>query len=319
MTILKYPENFDVQIDLEQFDGIIPCCLLPSRLFPDSVVALGVFDGVHIGHRALLERARKESILRGVPFGIFTFDTGSGVKNGIRQIYPDSEKLRIFKELGADFTVVANFEALKHQSPKTFVESVILEAIGASVTVTGFNFRFGRGASGDAAMLCELMRSHGGEAITVEEVTLDGITVSSTEIRKSISSGDIKKAERMLGAPYKISGRVEEGDRRGRGMGFPTVNLPIPPECTLPRLGVYASRVVIGQESFKSIANVGICPTFESRGVHLECYIFDFKGDLYGREVSVELLEFLRDEREFRTKDELISQILSDIQRAREL
>jgi riboflavin kinase/FMN adenylyltransferase len=319
MTILKYPENFEIHVDLEQFDGIIPCCLAPSRLFPESVIALGLFDGVHIGHRALLERAKDEAKSRGVKFGIFTFDTSSGVKGDVRRIYPDSEKLRIFEELGADFTVIADFEALKHQSPQTFVESVILEAIGASVAVSGFNFRFGRGASGDATVLGELMQEHGGEAITVQEITLDGITVSSTEIRRLILLGDMRKAERMLGAPYKIRGRVEEGDGRGSKLGFPTVNLPIAPGCALPRLGVYASRVTVGKKSHKSITNVGICPTFESREAHLECYIFDFEGDLYGKEISVELTEFLRDEREFSSKDELVLQISEDIKRANEV
>ncbi len=319
MTLLKYPENFQINVDLEQFDGIIPCCLAPTRLFPESVVALGLFDGVHIGHRALLKRAKDEARRRGVQFGIFTFDTKSGIKGDAQRIYSDTEKLRIFEELGADYTVIADFEALKYQSPRIFVESVIFDAIGASVAISGFNFRFGSGASGDAALLCELMRERGGEAITVDEVSLDGVTVSSTEIRKAISAGDIKRAERMLGAPYRIRGAVEQGDRRGSRLGFPTVNLPICDGCALPRLGVYASRTIIGLQSYDGITNVGICPTFESRAAHLECYIFDFSGDLYGKEISVELSEFLRDEREFSSKEELLTQISEDISRAKKI
>ena len=317
MTILRYPDDFYYNGSGEFENGIIPCCLNSTRLFEGSVVALGLFDGVHLGHRKLLLKAARIAKERGVRFGVFTFSSSSSIKPNSDRIYNDAQKLHILSELGVDYTVIADFDSVKNLSPRLFVESVIIDAIGASASVSGYNFRFGNKAVGDTAILGSLMKEFGGEAITVDEVKLNNLTVSSTEIRRLLSLGDIRGANAMLGTPYTINGKVEHGDERGRALGFPTVNLPLSEGCIVPRLGVYRAEISVGKNHYTGIANVGVCPTFEKRKAHLECYLFDFSGNLYGEEISVSLTDFIREEKEFSSRDRLLSQINSDIKAAK--
>lgn len=313
MTILKYPENFILSFIGENCAGITPCCLKPSRIFANSVVALGFFDGVHLGHRALIETAKNEAKKRGVLFGVFTFESEGTLKSGSERIYTTSDRLDLIASLGADYAVVADFDSVKNLSPKMFVDSVITGAIGASVAVSGYNFRFGKDASGTAGTLSELMRDSGGEAIIIDDVKVDGATVSSTSIRKSLAAGDIDTANRMLVTPYFISGSIVHGDKRGKTLGYPTINIPIRENYSRPKRGVYAVSIVADGKCYTGIANVGICPTFEERIEHIECYIFNFSGEIYGMSVKLHFLKFIREEKSFRSSYELASQIERDI------
>ena len=277
------------------------------------MLALGFFDGVHTAHRTLIEKGKRVAEERGIPLGIFTFSSDGSLKSGAPRIYADEEKLEIFESLGVDFTALADFSSLSHLSPEEFVEKVLISDLGASACAAGFNFRFGRRASGNSDTLKRLMQKHGREVVIAEELTDSGETVSASRIRTLLSSGNIEEANRLLGVPYSIKGKVAHGNATGRRLGYPTVNLPVKEGGALPKNGVYRSSVTIDEKEYNGLTNLGSCPTFEERKVHAETYLFDFSGDLYGKEVRVSFLEFLRDEQRFSSPEELKMQINIDI------
>ena len=279
---------------------------------PPSVLALGFFDGVHIAHRDLMKTAKEEARKRGISFGIFTFSSG-GIKQDSAKIYSDEEKAEIFKELGVDFTVFADFPAISGCSPECFVKDILCRDLNCKACVAGFNFRFGKGASGGANELSRLMKDAGAEAIIREEIKGEGgVTLSTSLIRNLISDGRISEANRILVIPYNIKGRVLHGRAVGRSIGFPTVNTEIEKGRIVPMLGVYASAIPIDGRIYLGVTNVGVCPTFEKRQVHLETNIIGFEGDLYGRELRIYLLDFIRPEKAFSSPDELKMQINVD-------
>lgn len=283
---------------------------------PKCVLALGFFDGVHLAHRDLLTRAERIARERGLAFGVFTFGSGGGIKNGTARLYDDSEKAEIFASLGADLTVIADFGAISGSSPEEFVKDILVGELNCATCVAGFNFRFGKGARADSNSLRILMSECGGDAIILDEITVDGVTLSATLIRGLIAEGRIEEANRYLGAPYYIKGRVLHGRRDGRKMGFPTVNINIDEGRIIPRLGVYRTAAVIDGKIYSGVSNIGICPTFDGREVRLETHIIGFDGDLYERELCIYLLGFLRDERKFSSVEELRAHIDIDKTRA---
>lgn len=282
----------------------------------DCVLALGFFDGVHIAHRDLMLAAKKIAGERGLAFGIFTFGSQGGIKNGVRRLYNDEEKAELFCEVGADFTVFADFGKIASLSPEEFVKNTLCADLSCRVCVAGFNFRFGKGAAADSNMLSRLMSESGAEAMICEEITDKGQTLSATLIRGLIEDGRIEEANRLLGAPYYIKGRVLHGRRDGRKMGFPTVNIAIGEGKILPRRGVYRSCAVIDGRIYGGVSNVGVCPTFDGEDIRLETHLIDFEGDLYDREIRVYLLGYLREEKKFGSIDELKEQIRTDKNRA---
>ena len=279
---------------------------------PECVMALGFFDGVHIAHRDLISTAAKIARERGLRLGVFSFGAGGGIKASIGRIYDDGEKAEIFEELGADFTVYADFGAISGATPEEFVRDILCRDLNCRVCVAGFNFRFGRGASGDSERLTELMLEVGGESCICDEITRDGVTLSSTLIRNLISEGKIEEANGYLGAPYYIKGRVSSGRRDGRLLGFPTANISLESGRFIPRFGVYRTAVVIDGKIYNGVSNLGVCPTFNGDEVRLETHIINFEGDLYGRDLRVYLLGFIREERRFDSVDELKMQINID-------
>lgn len=276
---------------------------------PECVMALGFFDGVHIAHRDLLCRAAELARETGLSFGVFTFSSGGGIKSDAKRLYSDSEKAEIFEQLGADFTVYARFEDISGSSAEDFVKSILRSDLNCQICVAGFNFRFGRGAAGDSRLLSRLMAEAGAQACICDEITAEGITLSATLIRNLISQGRIEEANAYLGAPYYIKGRVSHGRRDGRKLGFPTVNISIDEGRAIPRFGVYRSALVIDGKIYDGVSNVGVCPTFDGEEVRLETHIIGYSGDLYGRELRVYLLGFLREEKRFGSIDELKEQI----------
>ena len=280
---------------------------------PDCVLALGFFDGVHIAHRDLISTARERAKIDGLKFGIFTFASSGKIKESSGRIYGDREKTEIFEGLGADFTVFADFSAISGASPEQFVKSILWRDLKCRVCVAGFNFKFGRGASGDAKSLSALMQDCGGEAIIREEIKgEDGRTLSATLIREKITSGKLAEANKILGSPYYIKGRVLHGRAVGRGMGIPTLNVEVGDERIIPPLGVYASAIPIDGKIYLGVTNLGTCPTFEKRKIHLETHVLDYEGDLYGREINTFLLGFIREEMTFPSPKELKMQINVD-------
>lgn len=275
-----------------------------------SVIALGFFDGVHIAHRDLIATAKKAADENGLPLGIFTFD--GDIKNSAPKIYSLKEKLKLFEKLGVDFTVIADFSEIKDLAPEDFVTRILYDGLCCRVAVAGFNFRFGKGASGDAKMLTELMKNTGGEVIIRPEITTpDGKTVSSTRIRSLISKGNIEEANLLLGAPYFIRGSVTSGNKKGRELGFPTINTRLDVGSIAPT-GVFRSAVPIDGKLYSAVTNIGSCPTLGAREIHAETHIIDYSGDLYERELEIYLLGFLREERLFDSVKELCEQIEED-------
>ncbi len=193
------------------------------------VMTLGFFDGVHIAHRDLIKKAREIADSMGIALGVFTFSSDGGLKPRAKRLYSTEEKIKIFEDLGVDFAVVADFASISSLSAEEFVKTALVEQMGCRAAVVGFNFRFGRGAEGDAGMLCRLMAECGGECEVRRELTLDGQTVSTTLIRSCLENGDIEKATKLLGAPYKISSSAVHGRGVGKTLGFPTVNTQLEP------------------------------------------------------------------------------------------
>ena len=276
------------------------------------VITLGFFDGVHIAHRDLIDTARAAAQKEGIPFGIFTFNSESGIKSNAKRIYTTKEKLDIFEEIGVDFTVIAEFGSIAHFAADQFVKEVLIDSLNCRIAVAGFNFRYGKGALGNSETLSADMKANGRDCIIREEMTLDGVTVSATLIRKLLSEGKIEKANILLGRPYSIFGRVTHGNGVGKTLGFPTINTDFNDNNISLRRGVYRSALVIDGRLYPALTNVGTCPTFEERKLHAETYILGFEGDLYDKETILYILEFMREEKQFKTAEELKKQIIVD-------
>ena len=280
------------------------------------VMTLGFFDGVHIAHRDLIRKAREIADSKGIALGVFTFSSEGGLKPEAKRLYTTEEKIKIFEGLGVDFAVVADFASISSLSAEEFVKSALVRQMGCRAAVIGFNFRCGRGAEGDAQALCRLMAECGGECEVRRELTLDGQTVSTTLIRSCLEKGDVERATKLLGAPYRISSSAIHGRGVGKALGFPTVNTRLEPWRVDLRRGVYRTAVRADGVIYSALTNIGTCPTFEQRENHAETYILDFDGDLYGKTVDIYLLEYMREERRFESEKELIMQINVDKEQA---
>ena len=284
-------------------------------------MALGNFDGVHLGHRAVIRRAVEEGRARGTRVVAATFDPhprevlwpGKGPK----LLTTPEARRELLMLCGADEVREIPFdEALSKKSPEEFVRDVLVGGIGAGVVVVGDNFRYGYRASGDFEDLRRRMREVGGEAYAVSILAVDE-DVSSTRIRELVEGGEVRGAASLLGRPYALRGEVVSGDKRGRSIGFPTANVLPDPRVVVPGTGVYAGYATVGGESYRACTNVGEAPTFERRERRVEAYLIGFEGDLYGKVLDVSFVEKLRGERKFSGIDELKAQIGRDVEGAR--
>jgi len=286
-----------------------------------SVVALGTFDGVHLGHRSILGTAMARARAVGLDAVACTFD-----RHPMEIVHPDrapvpittvDERLALIGETGVDAVVVLGFtRELAGIEPETFVKDVLLDRLRAQEIVVGYNHRFGRAARGDARLLEDLAERFGFRAHVVPPTTVDGVAVSSTEIRSALHRGDVRSAARGLGRPYFIEGEVTSGAGRGRTLGFPTANIA-PDRPPLVARGVYRGRVSIQGGPHEAVVNVGVRPTFGETSLAVEAHLLDFTGDLYGRRVRLEFLTRLRDEMRFSSIEDLKAQVARDIAAAR--
>lgn len=295
-----------------------------------AVVALGNFDGVHLGHQAVIQRALevgRESERRVVAA---TFDPHprAVIRPGAEPWLLTSPEMRrdLLLGCGVDEVYVIRFDAgLSRKSPEEFVDDVLVGEIGASAVVVGENFRFGYKASGGVEDLAAGLRKGGGEAYPVPirglGVETDrGAQISSSRIRELLMEGDSAGASRLLGRSYAVRGEVVTGDRRGATIGFPTANLAHDPRVLVPARGVYAGYArVTGGELYGACTNVGVAPTFDRGENRVEAHLLDFDGDLYGETVEVGFSERLRGERKFSGLGELKAQISRDVEAARRL
>lgn len=287
------------------------------------VVALGNFDGVHLGHQVVLRRAVEEGRRRGVKVVAATFHphprTVLGAGDPPKLLTPMELRREALLGYGADEVWMIPFDLqLSRKTPEQFVRDVLLREIGAEVVVVGENFRFGHRAAGDFRDLERLMREVGGTAVGVQ-VRAAGREgeISSTRIRSMISEGEVTDAASLLGRPYVLRGEVVVGDQRGRSIGFPTANVLPDAEAVMPARGVYAGFVLVGEEKYAACTNVGVAPTFDRTESRVEAHLMDFEGDLYGRVVDVTFAKRIREERRFSGVDELTRQIQRDVEEAR--
>ena len=276
----------------------------PEELVADEcVVAIGSFDGVHRGHRRVLETARAA----GAPVTVVTFwpHPRLVLGNRVELLSTLERRLELLEEAGVDEVLVVEFTPeLAARQPAEFAESV-LRQIGARVIVVGESFRFGRAAAGDPALLGRL----GFDVRTVP--TLDG--VSSTHVRSLLRDGDVVGAARLLGRPPEVEGTVVLGHQRGGTLGYPTANLSVPAELLVPAYGIYAGSAL----GHRAAISIGVNPHYGGDERRIEPHLLDFEGDLYGRRLVVELWQRLREERVFSSEDELVAQITRDVEETR--
>ncbi|MBR1738831.1 MAG: riboflavin biosynthesis protein RibF [Ruminococcus sp.] len=286
-----------------------------------TAVALGLFDGVHRGHRTVIEKAVSLRAA-GLRPTVFSFKTNTVTSKGhdgrFEMILSDKEKLRHFEEAGVELICSPDFESMKDMSGEEFVRRVLIDKLHCAAAVCGSDFRFGRGAKDDVNSLALYGRKYGIDIFTVEKLTWDGEEVSSTAVRKYIRTGHIDRANELLGYTFSLTLSVEHGRELGRTWSFPTINQLIPEGQILPKFGVYCTRVRIGGEIMYGVTNIGVKPTLKAHDAPLaETYILDFSGDLYGQEITILLDRFVRPEQGFESFDALRAQIARDTETVR--
>lgn len=303
---------------MERLDG---GSAVPAHL-RGGIVALGNFDGFHKGHQAVVGRAVERARAEGRPALVATFDP-----HPVRFFKPDlppfrlttlDQRQRLFGEAGADAMLVFHFDAaLASVTAEDFITERLIGLIGAAGVATGEDFTFGHKRGGNVAVLKRLGAEHGLSVDAVAPIEADGEPVSSSRIREALEAGDCETATRLLTRPFAIEGTVEQGDKRGRELGYPTANLALGPYLR-PKFGVYAIRGRLpGGRVLDGAANLGIRPQFDPPQELLEPHFFDFSGDLYGLTIEVELISFLREEAKFESLDALAAQIGADCEEAK--
>ncbi len=302
---------------------------------PASAITIGAYDGVHLGHRAVIAQVRELAAAAGLQSVVVTFD-----RHPATVVRPDSapqqlcdldQKLELLAETGVDATYVIRFDPERAgETAEAFVDDVLVGCLGARVVVVGEDFHFGHLRGGNVALLREMGATRG---FTVEGLTLvdaggqavgaDNDNVSSTVIRALLSAGDVAGAAELLGRPHEVRGTVEKGDQRGRELGFPTANVALPPGLQIPAPGIYAGWFQRADGTVHPTAiSLGFRPTFYERPSGeplLECHVLDFSGDLYGEVVRVRFVERLRGEEKFDSVEDLIAQMSRDVDRTRDL
>lgn len=283
-------------------------------VLPPISVALGCFDGVHIGHQVLLEKVIEQAAQLNLKPAVWTFSSNYKGNN----IDCENERIELFGKYGIKYGIFENFDNIKDLSPHDFVKNILVDSLHCGCIVCGFNFRFGKSASGDVQLLKKLLSDCNIPLYVVPPVSLYGITVSSSEIKEKLKEGKISEVTELLGRPFAVCSDVVHGKALGRTFGFPTANQSIPATQVRPRFGVYFTKITIDNTEYCGISNIGCKPTVnDSDNVNAESYIFKFSGDLYGKQIKTELIKFLRDERKFNSKKELVSAIESDIMEAK--
>ena len=287
-----------------------------------TAVAIGKFDGIHLGHKKLLDIILQEK-KDGLKSVVFTFDpppeeffTGSQIP----QLFTKLEKRAAFEEMGIDVLIEFPLTAKTAATdPEDFVRRILVKQIGADFIAAGTDVSFGDKGRGDRHLLRNLSKEIGYELELIDKVRLDGEEVSSTRVRNRVADGDMPMVKRLLGYNYSVCGTVQHGRHIGHTIGVPTVNIIPPSNKLLPPYGVYSSRVYLEDRVYDGMTNIGRKPTISDKEqVGVETFIYDFNGDAYGKLIKVELIRFVRPEMKFNSIDDLKAQIKSDLVSARE-
>ena len=281
-----------------------------------TAVTIGKFDGFHLGHRSLLAEVLKEKE-NGLASCVISFSTV--VDGGHKPIYTKEEQRKLCESLGID--VLAEYvldESLREMTAEQFVSEILCKKLQAKVIVAGEDFRFGKGRAGDVALLQRLEETYGYRIVCVSKVTEESVRISSTGIRVLLTEGNVAEANGLLGRPYAVFGEVMHGKKLGRTLGFPTMNLIPSAEKLLPAYGVYVTRTKVDGQWVSGITNIGLRPTVDSdKQVSVETHLFEYEGDLYGKQVEVQFLHFLRPERKFADVEALKAAMFEDLKNAK--
>ncbi|WP_352417837.1 bifunctional riboflavin kinase/FAD synthetase [Proteiniborus sp.] len=286
----------------------------------DTAVAIGNFDGLHLGHQYLIEEMMKMAEKKGLTKAVFTFDNNTLVQfktNKVNNILmSNSQKILLLENMGIELLYLADFtEKLMHMSPYDFIKQIIVEKLRAKLVVIGFNYKFGYKAQGDVEFLKKAGKNFGFEVVVIDPITYGNKIISSSYIRELINNGLVKEANALLGRPFTVSGTIVKGKGRGKGLGFATANLKQDTNYQMPKFGVYKTNTYINGKSYLSITNIGSNPTFDDVGFSIETHIIDFNKDIYGEKIEISLLDFIREEVKFTDKDKLKIQVKSDIEK----
>ncbi|MDO4379261.1 MAG: riboflavin biosynthesis protein RibF [Clostridia bacterium] len=291
-----------------------------KRLCSDCLLALGNFDGIHKGHRAVLEKALFEAEKRGLVPAVLLFDEHPKkvlFGEAPPSIITESDKREQLSKMGFSI-VTASFSEIQNLSAAEFITKIYC-SLNVRAISCGYNYRFGKDAQGDTSLLKTECEKLGISLFVAPETIFEGEAISSTRIRNALQNGEIKNANAMLGREFSYCIEVVSGDRRGRLLGFPTINQFFPPNFVKLRKGVYASKVELSHRWYPAVTNIGTRPTVDGESFRSETCILGFSGDLYGAEVEVFLLDFLRDETKFDSVETLTDAISRDAKKAREI
>lgn len=289
---------------------------------PGCVATIGNFDGVHLGHQAVLAQLAAKGDVLGLPAVVITFEPQPFEyfvpERAPARLTRFREKVELLRAYSIQQLCVLRFNrALAGMQAEAFIERLLVQGLNVRYLVVGDDFRFGRERRGDFALLQQAGRRHGFQVVNMHTFAVDHERVSSTRIREALLAGDLERAEMLLGRPYRMSGRVAHGDKRGRKMGFPTANIHLH-RCKIPLNGVYAVQLFgIDEEPVNGVANIGLRPTVGGDKALLEVHLFDFDRDIYGAHVQVFFLHKIRDERRFDDFEALSAQIGQDCEQAR--
>lgn len=292
----------------------------PAKMPEATVLCLGNFDGVHLAHRALLARARqvRDAQAPHAACGVLCFHGLSSdhlLPTPLPHLCSEEHRLRLFREAGMEFAILVDFPAVKELSAEEFLTSLLIGECHCIATICGFNYRFGKGGVGNAALL----RAHLGDtAYVLPPVEAEGAPVSSTRIRALLQAGDADAAARLLCRPYGFCAPVQHGKRLGRTIGIPTVNQAVPHELLTPMRGVYITDCTVDGIRYRGVTNVGVHPTVDAHApVNCETFLLDFDEEIYDKTVTLEFLHYLRPEQRFDSLEALRRQIEEDVKHAR--
>ena len=292
-----------------------------KETFKNSIITLGNFDGLHLGHQELIRMVTTRAKETGAAGMVVTFRP-----HPLKILAPEKcpplisiyeEKIEFFEKLGIDILVKIPFtREFSLMPPHDFVKNILCDLLGAKEIFVGYNYRFGKGREGNIQKLREFGKEFGFTVREIEQISLNGEVLSSTRIRQLLIEGEVEYASRLLGRPYAITGVVVKGDGRGKLLGFPTANIASK-HMIVPSDGVYAVRIFARDKYYDGVVNIGMRPTFNKYETTIEVHIFNFNEDLYGEEISLFFIKRIRDEKKFANVEELISQIRKDIKIAR--
>ena len=281
-------------------------------------VALGTFDGLHKGHRKILGAALQDKGLMPVAVTFLEPPKRYTSSDFVPMLMSGERKIELLKEMGFAEICTLDYREVHNMTAKEFLD-FLFSKYDVELAVCGDNYRFGKGGAGDAEYLKEYCSSNNAKAEVFPMEEVDGRVVSSTLIRGVIAKGQMAVANALLGQPFSFKTEVIHGEKRGRTLGFPTVNQPLDAQLVTPKFGVYASRVTIENKKYPAVTNIGLRPTFNHKIPISETYIIGFEGDLYGQKIEVELVEFLREEKVFSNIEELKNAILKNAKEAEKI